>query len=190
MEIIVHQHKLFESINNAGKTIKNREFEKCKFKGCDFSNIDFSSSRFTDCTFTACNLGLMKLNETSLNNVKFVECKLIGVNFSKCSDLLFSLEFENCLLDYASFAGKKMAKTPFKNCSLKNADFSECTLVKALFDNTDLLSAVFQKTNLQEANLATAYNFSIDPERNFIKKALFSQQGLAGLLVKYGIQIV
>ena len=35
-----------------------------------------------------------------------------------------------------------------------------------------------------------AYNFDIDPEINMIKKALFSAQGLPGLLSKYQLKIV
>ena len=189
MELIIHQEKLFENLNYAGKTVRNREFEKCSFKTCDFSNSDFSYNRFTDCTFTGCNLGLMKLNQTTMNGIFFKECKLIGLNFHECADMLFSVRFENCLLDYASFINKKMSKTSFKNSSLKSTVFSNTTLNKALFDNTDLQGAVFDKTNLQEANLTTAYNFSIDPEKNMIRKAKFSQQGLLGLLAKYDIQV-
>lgn len=189
MDIIAHQKKQFDNLNYVGKSVKNREFEQCIFKSCDFSNSDFSGNRFTDCTFIGCNLGLMKLNGTTLNGVKFIDCKLIGINFSKCTDLLFSLSFEKCLLDYASFAGKKMMKTPFIHSSLKNTDFSDTNLTKAVFDQADLQGAVFSKTNLQEANLATAFNFSLDPEANYIKQATFSQQGLSGLLTKHKLRI-
>ncbi|AHM60869.1 putative low-complexity protein [Flammeovirgaceae bacterium 311] len=189
MEPIVHQHKLFENLNYSGKALKNREFEKCSFKACDFSSSDFSGNRFTDCTFTGCNMGLMKLNQTTMDGIFFQECKLIGVNFNDCADLLFSVRFENCLLDYASFVSKKMSKASFKNSSLKSAIFSNATLNKAIFDNTDLQGAVFNRTNLQEANFITAYNFTIDPELNMVKRAKFSQQSLPGLLAKYDLQV-
>jgi fluoroquinolone resistance protein len=189
MEIKIHQKKLFEHLSYAGKRVQHREFEQCTFKDCDFSNSDFAYNRFTDCSFKGCNLGLMKLHNTTLSGCEFQDCKLIGINFSQCTDQLFSVGFEGCLLDYASFVGKKMPKTPFSKCSLKSADFSDATLIKALFEECELAGAVFSKTNLQEANLVSARNFTIDPELNFLRGAHFSQQGLAGLLMKYKIRV-
>ena len=55
--------------------------------------------------------------------------------------------------------------------------------------NSDLLRDVCINTNLQKSDLRTAYNFSINLERNRLKKAKFSLQNVAGLLVKYGVEI-
>jgi len=51
------------------------------------------------------------------------------------------------------------------------------------------LNATFDKTMLEKADFRTAYNYSIDPDNNRIKKAKFSQSGLGGLLHKYDIVI-
>ncbi|MBW3544545.1 MAG: pentapeptide repeat-containing protein, partial [Bacteroidetes bacterium] len=190
METITHQHKTFENLAYAGKVVQHREFEKCSFKACDFSESNFSHNRFTSCTFTGCNMGLIKLRHTTLDGVFFKDCKLIGVNFHECADLLFSLQLDGCLADYASFANKKMSKTLFKNSSLKSAVFEGTILNKAVFDNTDLQGAVFNKANLQEADFTTAYYFIIDPEQNMMKKAKFSAEGLHNLLLKYDLRII
>jgi fluoroquinolone resistance protein len=42
---------------------------------------------------------------------------------------------------------------------------------------------------LEKADFRTAYNYSIDPEKNRIKKAKFSIFGVTGLLDKYDIEI-
>ncbi|GAB3203630.1 uncharacterized protein YjbI with pentapeptide repeats [Pontibacter aydingkolensis] len=190
MEELTHEGKVFEKIVYPVKEIKNREFEKCAFRLCDFSGSNFSQNRFTDCTFIGCNLAMLKLNHTSLNNVIFKECKLTGINFSECEDTLFTVYFENCLLDYASFARIKMAKTRFIKCTLKGVDFSGTNLSNAILDDTNLERAIFHNTNLTGADLSTAFNFDIDPEINAIKKAKFSQYSLQGLLTKYNLQIV
>lgn len=190
METIIHQHKKFENLDYAGKVVQQREFEKCSFLACDFSESNFSNNRFTSCTFIGCNMGLMKLQHTTLDGVVFKDCKLIGINFHECADLLFSLQFDGCLADYASFANKRMSKTRFSNSSLKSAVFESTILNKAIFDNTDLQGAVFNKANLQEADFTTAYNFLIDPEQNMMKKAKFSAQSLPSLLYRYDLQIV
>jgi len=132
---------------------------------------------------------MVKLNHCQLNNIHFKECKLIGINFSACLDFLFEVRFENCVLDYASFARKKMGKTAFLNTSMKNVDLSESDLTKATFTHADLNGALFDRTILKEADLTTAINYSIDPEQNNIKKAKFSLHGVAGLLHKYDITI-
>jgi fluoroquinolone resistance protein len=189
MDTLTHLNKTFEKISYAGREVKNREFEACRFLQCDLSDSNFSHSTFTDCRFVGCNLANVKLGGATLNTMSFNECKLIGVNFSECSDFLFSVRFEDCLLDYASFAKKNMSKTTFSRSSLKGTTFSQANLSHALFEQTDLAGAVFEQTNLTGANFTTAYNFSIDPELNRLKKARFSQFGLAGLLSKYGIMI-
>ena len=83
----------------------------------------------------------------------------------------------------------KLKKTVFKDCTLTEADFSEADLSAAIFDHCDLARATFDHTNLEKADFRTAVNYSIDPEKNKIKKAKFSQTGIAGLLDKYDIDI-
>jgi fluoroquinolone resistance protein len=189
MEELVHVGKTFENITYSEKPIKNREFDKCTFKVCDLSNSDFSYTKFIDCSFVGCNLAMIKLMSSGLNNISFKECKLLGVNFTECEDFLFSVKFEDCVLDYASFMYKKMPKTQFLNSSLQGTVFTKTDLTSSRFDNTNLLNAVFEKTQLAEANFLTAYNFIIDPELNYLKKAKFSMEGLPGLLVKHNLNI-
>ncbi len=189
MEIIIHEDKLFDNVTYSEKETKKREFDTCSFVNCNFSNAVFISNKFTDCVFTNCNLSMAKFSHSQLNNVTFKDCKLLGVNFSECTDFLFSVKFDGCILDYCSFVKKKMHKTPFLNSSMKNVDFSETDLTKSVFSNTDLINSIFDNTSLKEVDLLTAFNYIIDPELNNIKKAKFSLHGAAGLLTKYDIII-
>src|ERR1700712_2180010 len=100
MEPVIHFEKTFEKITYSDKVIKGREFEKCHFKNCDLSNSDFDHNKFLDCTFELCNLSMMKLRGSTLNNVVFNHCKIMGVNFNDCGKFLFNItEFNNCILD-------------------------------------------------------------------------------------------
>ena len=119
-----------------------------------------------------------------------MNCKILGVNFSECQNLLFSVTFKSSILDYASFMGKKMLNTKFINTSLKEATFSQANLAGSLFDQCDLSGTVFNRSDLGGVNFVTAFNYSIDPEINNIKKASFSADGIAGLLSKYQLKIV
>jgi uncharacterized protein YjbI with pentapeptide repeats len=132
---------------------------------------------------------MTKFSHSQLDKIVFNECKLMGVNFSDCADLLFSLKFEQCILDCCSFTRKSMRKTPFIDSTVKETDFAECDLSNSSFQNTDLSKSVFNRTKLNGVDFITAYNYSIDPELNSIKGAKFSIHGITGLLIKYDIHI-
>lgn len=82
-----------------------------------------------------------------------------------------------------------MKKTNFSNCTLRETDFTEADLTGAVFDRCDLAGSVFDHTLLEKADLRTAINFTIDPDRNRIAKARFSLEGLPGLLNRFDIII-
>jgi len=68
-------------------------------------------------------------------------------------------------------------------------DFTECDLTGSIFENCDLTNATFDNTIIEKVDFRTAFNYSINPELNRIKKAKFSIQGISGLLSKYDIDI-
>ncbi|WP_374948406.1 pentapeptide repeat-containing protein [Mucilaginibacter sp.] len=187
---LAYEDHLFEKENFTDISVRGKEFQSCTFRNCDFANSSFTANKFLECSFDSCNLSMMKLDQSTLNDATFKNCKVLGVNFSKCADFLFSVEFDNCLLDYSSFLGKKMVKTKFSKCNLKEVTFADAVLTNSTFSECDLTNAVFSQTDLSSVNFTTAYNFDIDPEINKLKKAVFSMQGLAGLLTKHQLKVV
>ena len=189
MEDLIYIHKTFEKVILIDTKINLREFDGCIFKNCDFSSSDFSYNTFTDCEFINCNLSMIQLVKTGLKTVQFTNCKLLGIQFHSCDDFLFHVDFQECTLDYSSFANKKMPKTKFNSCSLKEVSFIGSQLSNVVFENCNLMNAIFNDTQLAAADFRTAYNYTIDPEFNPMKKAQFSTQGILGLLNKYDIKI-
>jgi uncharacterized protein YjbI with pentapeptide repeats len=126
---------------------------------------------------------------TSLKDAIFTDCKLMGLDFGKCNDLLLSFTFIRCQLDYAFFYKKKLKKTRFEECNIREANFTEADLSGSAFIKCDLTRTVFDRSNLSGIDFRSAYNYSIDPENNQIKKAKFSLEGVRGLLDKYDIEI-
>lgn len=173
----------------ASTPLQKGEYEHCTFKQCDFSNQDISHYKFIECTFRGCNLSLLKLSKTSFQDTHFHECKMLGLRFDQCHNFALSFTFDTCILQDASFFRLKLKKTAFRNCQLHHADFAECDLTEALFDTCDLRDAVFENTILEKADFTTSFNYNIDPEHNRVRKAMFSQNGLHGLLLKYDITI-
>jgi uncharacterized protein YjbI with pentapeptide repeats len=83
----------------------------------------------------------------------------------------------------------KLGSIHFLNCKLEEADFTKADLNGALFDQCELLNASFDNTLLEKADFTTAYNYSIDPENNYLRGAKFSLPSVTGLLNKYDIDI-
>jgi uncharacterized protein YjbI with pentapeptide repeats len=167
--------------------IHQDSFESYKFTNCQFSDI--AGIDFTDCSFIRCNLSNAAVKACKMQDIEFIDCKLLGVNFFETKDFGFSVRFENCVLDYASFDNKKLNKSVFINCRLQYTNFTQADLSKSKLVNCDLSGALFYQTNLTGVDFTSSQNFDIDPTSNRIKKAKFLSADLAGLLTKFDIII-
>ncbi|MBC7493810.1 MAG: pentapeptide repeat-containing protein [Flavobacterium sp.] len=169
--------------------IKFKEYENCTFTNCDFTDCTFQTVTFLDCIFFDCNFKNTKINYVSLRGVVFTKCDFTAVNFAMTDQVIYDFHFTDCLLDYAQFYALKLKKMRFINCSMVAVDFMKTDLTEVLFDNCNLRLAVFSETIALKTDFSTSYNYTIDPEKNKIKKAQFSLEGVKGLLTKYDIVI-
>ena len=183
------ENKVFEGIDYTEEFLTKDDYDNCSFTNCSFYKSDLSGIIFNDCKFDSCDMSLAAMNNTTLNNVNFINCKLLGLHFEDCNEFVISISFENCILKLSTFYKQKLKSTKFINCNLKDVDFGETDLSGSTFDNCDLLRATFDHTNLEKVDFRSAFNYSIDPENNRIKKAKFSRLGVTGLLDKYNIII-
>ena len=189
MERVFVEHRTLDKVSFREKPLKIGEYENCVFQNCDFSESDISDVKFVECKFADCNLSVAKIRGTSFRDVEFKDCKMLGLRFDECGEFLLSFNFDNCALDHSSFYKLKLKKTVFKDSQLKETDFTECDLSEAIFNKCNLARATFVNTNLEKADLRTAFNYSLDPEFNRIKKARFSLPSVIGLLDKYDLKI-
>jgi hypothetical protein len=65
-----------------------------------------------DCEFIDCNLSMTSLMGTSLKRFILVIVNY-GIQFNSCTDFLFAVSFQDCVLDYSSFANEN-AKDKFQ----------------------------------------------------------------------------
>jgi uncharacterized protein YjbI with pentapeptide repeats len=185
----IFEDELFEK-DDSGLLSYPAQFTNCIFRNIDFSEKELNDSEFTECRFEFCNLSMSKLEGSVLNEVHFSDCKLLGLDFGKCSRFLFSVSFTHCLLNYVLFLKNDLKKTSFKNCEIKEASFIECNLTYSSFDDCNLEDTLFDQNNLENANFSTARNYRINPLVNRIKKASFSLSEIAGLLYQFDINIL
>ncbi|MCB0790371.1 MAG: pentapeptide repeat-containing protein [Flavobacteriales bacterium] len=183
------EDRVFQQLMQQGAALRELRFEQCTFERCDLSSADLGRSRFTECTFIGCDLSLVKLVGASLQQVVFRECKLMGVDFSVCSEMLFHITSVDCPMDHAVFEKRVMPRTRFTRCSLQGAVFEEADLQDAVFDDCDLTDAVFAGTDLRRADLTTVRGARIDPRGNDLRGTAFSVEGALALLSVFGVEV-
>lgn len=189
MNKVFAENEVFNGIDYNDNPCAFTDFENCTFINCIFTSVNLKNISFAECTFETCDLSNAKISNTSFKDIKFNNCKLMGLHFEQANDFLFFVDFDSCQLSFTSFYKCVLKSTRFRNCNLQEVDFTEADLSISHFDNCDLSGAHFENTNLQKADFRSAFNFTIDPELNRIKKAKFSRLDLEGLLHKYDIVI-
>jgi uncharacterized protein YjbI with pentapeptide repeats len=181
--------QVFEGVDFAAGS-GSVEYEQCQFSGCNFAGADLSGILFAGCSFRNCNLSNAQIKQTALRQVHFIHCKMFGLQFDIVNPFLFEVSFHHCDLSYTVFTGARLKAFRFEHCMLHEADFSGADLSNATFYHCDLAGALFIGANLEKADFSSAFHFTIDPERNKMKKAKFSAAGLEGLLAKYQLEII
>lgn len=181
--------QVFENVDFTIDDLSPGDYEGCRFLRCSFAGITLPEIHFSECAFEGCNLSLVQLPGSTLQDVSFLRCRIAGVHFDACNHTLFTAKYDDCLLEHSSFFGMKLKKANFTSCILRDADFTGADLTEAVFDRCDLERALFEETILEKADFITSFHYTIDPEKNRIKKAKFSTAGLPGLLGRYQLDI-
>jgi uncharacterized protein YjbI with pentapeptide repeats len=114
---------------------------------------------------------------------------MVGLDFSKCKKLLFSITVENCQLLLCNFSEIDLHEMSFGKSRLKECDFFQSNLIKSDFSGCDLEDSVFEVCDLSFANLCRAINYNIDPAKNKVREAKFSMPEVISLLKPLGIVI-
>ena len=106
-----------------------------------------------------------------------------------CDRLLFEFEFDHCRLDFSKFYTLPIHAANFTNCSLLAVDFMKTNLQGVLFDYCDMHRAEFEVALAQKANFYSSENYSINPSKTKLNKAVFAATKLEGLVNQIGLKI-
>ncbi len=177
----------FSKVTVGGENIAGKTFEKCAFEKCRILESVFTGCKFVDCTFKNSMLSAVKFVDCSFLETSFTECKAIGVDWTKATNLR-ALSFSKCDVTLSNFSFLKLPSFSLTDCVAKEVSFLESDCTKADMHGTDFDGCVFSNTNLTSANLKGAFNYAIDFNNNVIKKAAFSLPEAASLL--RGLDIV
>ncbi len=170
-----------------GKLVE-KSFEKCEFKNCNLVNYAFDSCKFDECKFIGCTFSAVVFDNCRLIDTEVKESKMIGIDWTRCRELV-RISFTNSVVDMSNFSLLKLAKSKFKNCSVRDCDFTECDLSGDDLSNSDFNNTRFIKSNLSGVNLTGARNYLINIFGNTVTKAKFSMPEVMDLLKSLDIII-
>ncbi|MGJ8581123.1 MAG: pentapeptide repeat-containing protein [Psychromonas sp.] len=170
------------------------EFEECEFNDCDFSSTVFRGCKFLNCSFNRCNLSLIKVPHSRFFDVNFVECKLLGIDWTVAYWPTFHLDaelkFYKCILSDGSFFGLTLNELIFEECKLHDVDLREGDFANSSMTYCDFANSLFMRTNLQHVDFSESSHFDIDVLENNIAKATFSRYEALNLLSSLDITLV
>lgn len=179
----------YEGQDYSKNPLPKAEYEHCIFRNCKFSDGFLDNQTFMECEFVECDLTNANIKHTTFKECHFKGSKLVGLRFEDCNTLFLSMKFEGCNLSFASFYELTIPQTYFKDCTLEETDFTQTNLIASSFDHCNLNKTIFHQTVLEKVDFRTAFNLSINPEQNQLKKTRFSKESCLGLLKKYDIVI-
>lgn len=171
-----------------GFTSSEADLCECTFTKCDLTEIHFRGL-LESCSFTDCNLSLASFESAKLLEVKFINCKLEGIDFTRVNSLGLAVSFNGCLIRNCNFSFLELKGTSFQECQISDSDFIGSRLMESNFSQAVFRNVAFHETNLQKANFNQATGYLINPLTCNIKGANFSLPDAVALLECMGIKL-
>ena len=186
--------QLFTELSLSETRLESIEFEQCDFNGCDFSTATFSHCKFINCRFTQCNLSLLKSNYSAFFEVQFVDCKMLGIDWTQAHWPKYTvnpeLSFTRCILNDSSFFGLTLHELALAECKVQEVDFRSGDFSHSSMTECDFHNSLFMRTNLQKTDFSGSINFNININENNLHKAKFSRYEALSLLESLSIELV
>lgn len=179
----------FKDLDFSGLSLSGRDFDSCTFLRCQFNETDLSKSHFDRCAFSESMVSNPIMSDLRLNDISFENCKLVGLAFFKCGQPSFDLKIHGSRLIGCNFSDMSMKKSILSGNDFSDCYFQNCLAQECDFSGSRFSNVLFSKANLSKANFLDASGYSIDPNGNILKKAIFNLPGLLALLDYFDIVI-
>ena len=184
----------FKNLDLQDLVLVGTEFEECTFVDCNFTSATFERCNFINCSFKSCQLSLISVPYTRFFAISFLECKLVGVDWTRANWSAYHKDFEfsfrQCILNDSSFFGLTLQALVLDECKVQDVDFREGDFSHAVMTYSDFTHSLFMRTNLESANFTESTQYSINVLENQLKGAKFSKHEAVYLLEGLGIELV
>ena len=183
-----HRDVTFVDLDLPGADLRGKELFRCTFRGCRLPESRLEAANLERCVFEECELSGIQPRRLVAVEVRFVRCKLQGVDFGELSPGS-RLAFEGCNLRYTAFSGGSLRKTPFTDCRIVEASFADVDLAEADFAGSDLAETTFERCGLERADLSLVRHAFVDPARNRVKGLRVPLESAVALAASFGMRV-
>jgi uncharacterized protein YjbI with pentapeptide repeats len=184
----VFEGETFVGLDAPGLDLSRKEFQGCTFRHGKLPESIWTGAVLEDCVFELCDLTRIAPKGIALRDVRFVECKLLGVDWKDVGPSP-RVSFEACDLRYASFAAVHLRSTAFVRSQLVEASFVDVDLEASDFDGSDLTGATFRGCALKKTDFSRARGVLLDPAANRVKDARVSLEAAVLLARSFGMRV-
>ena len=168
--------------------LSHKEFEGCTFRNMKLSDSRWMGAVLEDCTLEGCDLSGAVPRGMVTRDVRFNECKLLGVDWTGLGTAP-RVAFESCDLRYAIFSKIDLTKTAFIRSNITEASFVEVDLSESDFDGSDLTGTTFTSCVLRKADFTRALGVHLDPAKNRVKDVRVSIESAVLLAASFGMRV-
>lgn len=165
-----HEGAAFTGLDLREERWSDVELLDCTVSDSDFGEATFDRCSFEDVTFARCDLSIVKLGGSAFRGVRFVDCKLTGIDWSRAHDLTFEVSFADCVLDFSAFVGMKLKGLKATGGKAHNVVFADSDLRDITFERIDLAGTSLTGNDLRGADLSTCTNVELEPNTNRLHK--------------------
>ncbi|MBD8514621.1 pentapeptide repeat-containing protein [Photobacterium sp. WH24] len=189
-----YYNQTFDKLSLSLYEFADVEFEDCEFNDCNFTEAVFKNCKFINCQFHQCNLSLLKIPHTRFFDVSFLECKLVGIDWTQANWPSFNIDhelrFRKCILNDASFFGLTLNELRLDDCKLHDVDFREGDYKDSVMTFCDFTHSLFMRSDLRRVDFTESTHYNIHVLDNQVEGAKFSRFEALHLLESLGIELV
>ncbi|MBN4003721.1 pentapeptide repeat-containing protein [Nostoc sp. LPT] len=136
--------------------IKGVDFQYAYFDNVKAINTYFKKLTLQDVRIAKSDFANTEWEESSLNRVEFINCRLLG--FKAIKSRFKNVIFKGCQGQLSQFNSSKFDNAIFENCILEDSTFIESSLINVKFincqmNNVILADAKFKNTDFRGSNI-------------------------------------
>lgn len=180
-----------EGVLLQGKTISNRkerlQIESSSLKSVVFESLHAEGSSLVSIIFDSCDLSNAKIGCSSVHQIVFKNCKLIGTDFSESS--IQNVIFDTCDMSYSNFSLSKMRYVKIKDSKLMGSSFNEVKMQKIVLCESLFTECEFLHTSLKDIDFSGCSIEGMKTSYEDIKGIIVDERGALALASLLGIQI-
>jgi uncharacterized protein YjbI with pentapeptide repeats len=138
----------------SGLRAPNMSIEEAVLEKASLLEARLEKLGLMDVELKACDLSAARCSESSFMRVRIVGGRMTGVDLNQGT--LTDVVFEDCKLDMANFRAAKLTRVRFVDCSLVEADFQMAELTDVEFQNCHLEKVEFHQCKLKNVDARTS----------------------------------